>query len=193
VPSGLVVAFVCVAISRAVHFQPGYLYGLVGGFSFAVALDSREAGKSRFVAYAAGLGLAIGAWILFVPISRSANSVHPNFGVLVADAFLAALFIGGIEGALFTLVPLKVFPGHRVFRWSRVAWVILAFGTAFLFVDVLLRPESGYLGQSSTASGLVAYALFAVFGVTSVAFWGWFRLHPDVATSAETEVMVPTP
>jgi hypothetical protein len=186
VPSGLVVAFVCVTISRAVHFQPGYLYGLVGGFSFATVLDRREEGRSRFVGFIVVLAIAIVGWVLFVPVSRSANHPHPNFGVLAADAFLAAIFIGGIEGALFILVPLRFLPGHHIITWSRAAWAILAFATAFLFVDVLLRPQHGYLGQSSTASALVTYGLFTLFAIASIAFWGWFRTHPDPQHSAET-------
>ena len=184
-------AFVCVVVSRAVHFQPGYLYGLIGGFSFAVALDHREEGQARFVGFAVGLAVAMAGWFAFVPISHSANHLHPGFAVLVGNAFLAAVFIGGIEGALFTLIPLQLLPGHHVIRWSRVAWAILAFATAFLFVDVLLRPQTGYLGKSSTASAFVTYALFAGFGAASVAFWGWFRLHPDPTPSPEGELSVP--
>jgi hypothetical protein len=191
VPAGLAVALVSVVVSRAVHFQPGYLYGLVGGFAFAAALDHREEGRARFVGFVVALAAATVGWFLFVPVSNAANNLHPNFAVLVANAFLAAVFIGGIEGALFNLVPLQFLPGHHVVRWSRVAWAILAFVTAFLFVDVLLRPQTGYLGKSSTASAVVTYGLFAVFGGASVAFWGWFRLHPEPAPSPEDEISVP--
>jgi hypothetical protein len=190
VPSGLAIALACVVVSRLVHFQPGYLYGLVGGVAFAVALTAREEGQSEFAGFFAGLVVALLAWMAFVPVSSAANHLHPSFLVLVADSFVAAVFIGGIEGALFALVPVRFLPGHKVAQWSWPAWVVMAAVTAFLFVNVLLRPENGYLGQSSTASAVVTYGLFAVFGVASVAFWGWFRLHPDPTTSAEHEVTV---
>lgn len=179
VPAGLAIAFACVVVSRSVHFQPGYLYGLVGGISFVVALDKREAGRAHFFVFFIGLIVAIVGWLLFVPVSQAANGAHPGLGVLAVDAFLSAVFIGGIEGALFTLVPLRFLPGHDVARWSWIGWGLLAFATSFLFVDVLLRPETGYLGQSSSASAFVTYGLFAIFGLTSIAFWGWFRTHPD--------------
>jgi hypothetical protein len=181
VPSGLAVALVCVVVSRAVHFQPGYLYGLVGGFAFTVALAQRDEGQSEFLSFFVRLGVAVVAWIVFVPVARAANHLHPAFPVLVADSFFAALFIGGIEGALFALVPVRFLPGHRLAKWSRAAWIVTAAVTAFLFVNVLLRPENGYLGQSSTASAVVTYGLFGAFGVASVAFWWWFRTHPDPA------------
>jgi len=181
VPIGLAVALVCVLVSRAVHFQPGYLYGLVGGFAFTVALARRDEGRSELLSFVVRLGVAVVAWIVFVPVSSAANHLHPAFPVLVADSFVAAVFIGGIEGALFALVPIRFLPGHKVAQWSWPAWIVTAAVTAFLFVNVLLRPENGYLGQSSTASAVVTYGLFGCFGVASVAFWWWFRTHPDPA------------
>jgi hypothetical protein len=190
VPAGLAIAFACVVVSRVAHFQPGYLYGLVGGFSFLVALDTRDSGRAHFTQFLVGLLVACAGWILFVPVSHAANNAHPGFGLLAVDAFLSAVFIGGIEGALLTLVPLRFLPGHDVARWSWVGWSVLAFATSFLFVDALLRPETGYLGQSSSASAIITYGLFAVFGIASVAFWGWFRTHPDPIGEPEPFVAV---
>jgi hypothetical protein len=179
IPLGLAVAIVCVVISRSVQFQPGYLYGAVGGVGFVTALERSDGGRSTFVAIVAGMAIAIGAWFAFVPVSALANHLHPGLPILIVDSVLASLFIGGIEGALLGLIPLEVLPGHEVSRWSWIGWGIAAFTAAFLFVDVLLRPQSGYLGKSTTSSTLVTYGLFAAFAVVSVAFWGWFRLRPD--------------
>ena len=170
------------------HFQPGYLYGLVGGVAFTVALSQREEGQSEFTGFFAGLAVALVGWLVFVPVSSAANHLHPSFFVLVADSFVAAVFIGGIEGALFALVPVRFLPGHKVAQWSWPAWIVMAGVTAFLFVNVLLRPENGYLGQSSTASAVVTYGCSRSFGVASIAFWGWFRMHPDPVAPLEPEV-----
>ncbi len=190
VPLGLVVAAVCVIISRSVHFQPGYLFGLLGGLSFTVALDKREAGRSRLAACVVTLLVALGAWLVFGPVSSVANHPHPAVWAVVLNAVLAALFIGGIEGLLFGLLPLKFMPGHQLAQWSWAAWAAITMAVAVLFVQVLLRPSTGYLGKSSTASVTVTYGLFVVFGILSVAFWGWFRLRPDapaVAAAAPVE------
>jgi hypothetical protein len=178
VPAGLAIALVCVVVSRAVHFRPGYLYGLVGGIAFAAALDKRDTGRAELTGLAGGIGLALGAWFLFVPVSDAVND-GGAFPLQVADALLASLFIGGIEGALFSLIPVRFLPGHKIAQHSWIGWAAAAGIAAFLFVHVLLRPESGYLGTSSTASVAVTYGLFGVFGLASVAFWGWFRTHPD--------------
>jgi hypothetical protein len=179
VPSGLLVAAVAVLISRLVKFEPGYLYGLVGGLAFVAGLEGRDEGRSQFTVIMTRLAVAIGAWLAFVPVSVAANKPGAGTGTLVLDAILATAFIGGVEGTLFGLVPIRLLPGHEVSRWSWIAWGVTASIAAFLFVDVLLRPESGYLGKSSTASAVVVYALFALFGLLSVAFYLWFRLRPD--------------
>lgn len=179
VPLGLVVAAVCVVISRLVHFQPGYLFGLVGGLSFTVALDKREEGRGRLVACVVTLLVALAAWLLYLPVSSVASHPNPVVWAVVLNAVLAALFIGGIEGLLFGLLPLKFLPGHQLAQWSWAAWAAVTMVVAIIFVQVLLRPSTGYLGKSSTASVTVTYGLFAIFGVLSVAFWGWFRLRPD--------------
>jgi hypothetical protein len=181
-PLGLLIALACVVVSRATHFQPGYLYGLIGGWSFTVALEEREEGQGQFLTLGVVLFLALAAWFAFVPVAEAANHVHPSTGVLVADSILAAFFIGGIEGLLFGLTPLRFMPGHAVSRWSWAAWGVLAMAVSFVFVQVLLRPSDGYLGRSSSASVGVTVALFVAFGAASVAFWAWFRTHPDRAT-----------
>jgi hypothetical protein len=80
---------------------------------------------------------------------------------------------------LFSLIPLRFLPGHRVKAWGWVPWVVLTALTLYVFVHVLLVPSAGYLGRSTTATTTVTVALFAAFGVFSMAFWAWFRFRPE--------------
>lgn len=178
VPTGLVVAVVCVVVSRLVGFQPGYLYGLVGGLAFVVALTKLQQARAVFAGTLVALGVALAAWLAYVPLTSAATQPDPGFAVTISQAVAAALFVGGIEGTLIGLTPLKLLPGYTIWSWSRPAWFGLAIVTAFLFVTVLLRPENGYLGSSSTASVWVTYGLFAGFGMLSAAFWWWFEHGP---------------
>jgi hypothetical protein len=179
IPSGLLVAVACVLVSRLTDFAPGYLYGVLGGAVFAGALEKRTQGRAESVTLVAGLLLALGAWIAFEPVAHAANGADPHLGVLVADSFLGCLFIGGIEGMLFSLIPLRFLPGHRVKAWGWLPWAVLTALTLYVFVHVLLVPSAGYLGRSTTASTNVTLALFAAFGVFSIAFWAWFRFRPE--------------
>lgn len=185
IPSALLVAAVCVLISRLVKFEPGYLYGLVGGAAFVAALGRREQGRSEVAVITVALALALAAWVVFGLVASRANDPDPAFGVLVADSLLAGLFIGGIEGILFNLIPLRFLPGYRVKGWSWAAWIVLTAVVTFTFVNVLLRPPSGYLGRSTQASVTLAFSLFVAFGVASVLFWLYFRLRPTVDATSE--------
>jgi hypothetical protein len=179
IPSGLLVAVACVLVSRLTNFAPGYLYGLLGGAVFAGVLEKRTEGRTETVTQIAGLLAALGAWIAFEPVAHAANGAHPSLGILVADSLLACLFIGGITGMLFSLIPLRFLPGHRVQQWGWVPWALLTAVTLYLFVHVLLVPSGGYLGHSTSASTNVTIALFTAFGVLSMGFWAWFRFRPE--------------
>lgn len=178
IPSALIVAALCVAVSRLTHFEPGYLYGVLGGAVFVTALKGRDEGRAELTGMVAGLAVALVAWVLFTPVSAAANAADPSFAVLATDALLAALFVGGLEGALFALLPLRFLPGGRLFAWSKAAWVVTTLGVLVLFVHVLLMPASGYLGRSTEASVGVTIALFAAFATVSVLFWLYFRMRP---------------
>jgi len=146
---------------------------------FAGALERRTEGRAETVTLLAGLVVALGAWVVFEPVAHAANGAHPSLGVMVADSTLAGLFIGGVEGMLFSLVPLRFLPGHRVKQWGWIPWAVLTAVTLYLFVHVLLVPSGGYLGQSTTATTNVTIALFVGFAVLSMGFWAWFRFRPE--------------
>ena len=179
IPTALTIAVVCVVVSRLSHFQPGYLYGVLGGAVFAGALERRSEGRAEVFVFGGGLLLAALAWLAFEPVSALANKTDPSFGVLALDSFLGSLFIGGIEGLLFGMIPLRFLPGHRIAGWSWVVWGVLTALVLFVFVHVLLIPEAGYLGRSTVASVNLTLVLFGVFAVASVLFWLWFRLRPS--------------
>jgi len=186
IPSALLIAVVCVVVSRLTHFEPGYLYGVLGGAVFAAALDRRSAGRAEVAVVCTGLTLALLAWVAFEPVAKAADGTDPSFALLTGDAFLACLFIGGLEGLLFGLIPLRFLPGSRIKGWSWVAWALLMVVVLYLFVHVLLMPESGYLGRSTAASVTVTLVLFAAFAVASGAFWLYFRLRPGDEREAGT-------
>ena len=190
IPSALLIAAACVLVSRLTHFEPGYLYGVLGGAVFAAALDRRSEGRVEVAVVVTGLLLALGAWVVFEPVSRAADGADPSFLLLSGDAFLASLFIGGLEGLLFGLVPLRFLPGARIKGWSWGAWGVLMAGVLYLFVHVLLMPESGYLGRSTAASVTVTLILFVAFAVASGVFWLWFRLRPGKEDEAVEVVEV---
>lgn len=187
IPSALMVAVLCVLVSRMAHFEPGYLYGVLGGAVFAIGLDRRSEGRAETAVFLGSMALALVAWLAFGPVARSADGADASFGILTADAFLGSLFIGGIEGLLFGMIPLRFLPGYRVKGWSWIVWGVLTAIVLYVFVHVLLLPESGYLGRSTAASVNLTLILFGVFALLSVLFWLWFRMRPDAPAEGESE------
>ena len=189
IPSALLIAVLCVVVSRVTHFEPGYLYGVLGGAVFAAALDRRSEGRTEVAVALAALAVALVAWVFFEPVARAADGSNPAFWLLSADSFLSALFIGGVEGLLFGLIPLRFLPGYRIKGWSWVAWGVLTAVVLYVFVHVLLAPEAGYLGRSTAASVTLTLVLFGAFAVVSGLFWLYFRWRPSGQEPAPATVL----
>ena len=184
-PSGLLVGAACVMVSRLTDFQPGYLYGLIGGVVFARQLTKREEGHTVAVTSLVTLAMAVAAWLAWVPVSAQ-SAAHPSsFGWAVASNFLAAVFVSGMVGLLIGLVPLRFLPGDKLASWHRGVWGAV-FGLAALSViEVMLRPQSAG-ARVAAAPFLTTAGLFIAFGLASVAFWGYFKVRRDSTPSAKT-------
>lgn len=182
-PSGLLVAALCVLISRLVSFQPGYLYGLIGGVTFTTALSLREEGHVVAVTSLVTLAVSIGAWLVWVPVS-AASAAHPTaFGWAVFSNFLAALFVSGIVGLLMGLVPLRFLPGEKLAKWHKGVWGAV-FGVAGLtLLEVMLRPQSAG-AHLATVPFWTTAGLFIAFGTVSVLFWGYFKTRRPTVSRA---------
>ncbi|MDQ6847995.1 MAG: glycoside hydrolase [Candidatus Dormibacteraeota bacterium] len=182
-PSGLVVAAACVLVSRVVGFQPGYLYGIIGGIAFAGALPRRDEGHLVALSAAVTLLVAVLAWLLWVPVSNAAVKPGAGFGMALLANVLSALFVGGLAGVVLGLVPLRFLPGEKLAAWHWGAWAAV-FGVAmFGLVQIMLRPQSSSAHVTSVPLWTTV-GLFLAFGAASVAFWGYFRATAERETPA---------
>ena len=176
-PGTLLVAVACVVISRVTRFEPGYMYGIVGGFAFATSLPREEEGRAATLSAAWVLVAALAAWLLWLPVDAAAEDGDAGLLLGLADTTLAAIAVGGVQGLVVGLLPLKSLQGHAVFRWDRRVWAA-AYGVAtFAFVSLLLHPSSD---DPATAPFWTWLGLFVAFGAVSVAFWGYFARRPSV-------------
>ena len=173
-PAGMAVAVVLVAFSRIAHFTPGYLFGVFTALGFNQEVDEREDGKGLAVAAASLLGVAVLCWLLWMPVSAAAVHPSPPFTVLFLDAALSTIWIAGIQGLVFGMLPLRFLDGLKVLHWSRVGWGVLYGIGMFAFVHTMLRPG---LGNRQHKSFLPALAVFLGFTVLSLLFWAYFRFR----------------
>jgi hypothetical protein len=177
VPLTIFIAIFCVIASRIADFQPGYLYGLVVGFVFATSLEPHQEARTNVVTALVMLAIALGAWLL-LPIADATLASQPLLDIAVS-AGLATIFVAGLEGLLFELVPMRFLRGESVYQWRRAVWATLFATSAFLFAWILLEPTVGYLGSTRVSPLMPAIMLFVGFGIFSLLFWAYFRFRPQ--------------
>ncbi|MGC8466058.1 MAG: FGLLP motif-containing membrane protein [Acidimicrobiales bacterium] len=176
-PGALGIAALCVVISRALHFEPGYLYGLVAGLQVVnkVRISEEDSGRAQLWSFGTMLCVSIIAWILRQPLSSLAGSDHVSFLVAGIDATLVSVFIAGVQGALISLLPLKFLPGRDLYRWNRPAWAVLFAVTVFAFVHLLLGQGSSYVGTIAGVSAAVVFS--AIFVILTLGTWVFFYFY----------------
>jgi hypothetical protein len=177
-PLALAVAVACALLSRLAHFQPGYVYGLFAGYAALRdrRLASAQEGRGVLIGALWALGVSVLAWLVWgASVSRAAAGPHPSFGLLVLDATLSSMFVLGVEGIVFALIPLHFLYGHKLARWSRTTWAIMFGVGVFGWIHILLDTKTEEAGVAPLASMLI---LFGAFGAFSVAFWAYFRYRP---------------
>jgi hypothetical protein len=173
-PLGLILALLCVVLSRSIGFHPGYLYGLIASFEIQRELRKHEDARVVLVWGGTVFGFAIGAWSLLQVVQPAAEHSH-NIWMLSSEEALVALAIEGLTGLCLALLPISFMEGVRVWGWSRIGWALMYFGIAFTFFQIVVHPE--FAGREATTPLWVWLGLFLGFGVISVAFWSYFRFR----------------
>ncbi|MDQ3896742.1 MAG: hypothetical protein M3326_05740 [Actinomycetota bacterium] len=177
-PGSVLVSIVLVLLSRLLDFQPGYFYGALAGLAFRSALSDEVQGRMTAANWLFSLVVSVAAFFLRAPVSEAAAQPGASTWWIGVEACLAVIFLWGVEGLAVAMLPMRFLDGRKVFRWSRTAWSVLFFLGVFATVHVLLRPGSGYVGETSGTVTIAVMVLYATFGIASAAFWAYFRYRP---------------
>ena len=62
------------------------------------------------------------AWLALGPLRVAAQD--GSWLTALAVTVAAAIFVGGLEGVFYSLIPLSFMDGAVLWRWSRVAWAL---------------------------------------------------------------------
>lgn len=178
-PAGLAIAVVSVLISRVEDFQPGIIYGFIASFAVfgAAALNRRQLGHVVFFPGLGLLVLSVIAWLLVDPFRDLARDHEGSVLAAVPEAVAAAIFVGGLEGLFFNMVPVEFMDGKKLWDWNKAAWAVMTLLTAFLFWHVLLNTEKSYFSALQQAAPLTAVLLLAICAVMTSALWMFFKLR----------------
>lgn len=172
--STLGIAAVSVAASRAVGFLPGYLYGVVVGWT--PNHDGDEFDRGRVVAFNAALTaiVAVVAWML-IPVCRNFGGPDPDSLKMLPLGVVAGLFVGSAHTLTIGLIPLEFLPGRTLKKHRRITWIVLWVIGGFLYSLVLLKPG---LVTADSGSIFGTLALAAAFSVLALGFWAYHRPKP---------------
>jgi alpha-tubulin suppressor-like RCC1 family protein len=179
-PIAILLAAGFVLLSRIVSFQAPIMYGFVASATVLAASQMEHRHSALAVAFPAALLLAISliAWALLVPLrNHGANSAH-WWAHLPSDS-AALIFAGGIEGLLFTMIPIRFNDGAKIFRWYKLLWLPLFFIPAFLFCWVILNPQAQGFDALIHRRALFAIALVTAYSLVTVLVWAYFAFRGE--------------
>ncbi len=174
----IVIATACVLFSRVIGFEPGLMYGFVASavVMAPVALSRRQSALGVIVPALVLLAASLVCWVLLLPLRPAAEADGGWLLVLLAS-IAAMVFLAGLEGIFYSMIPISFLDGAVVFEWSRVVWALL-FGTAtFLFFELVINQDGSYLEAFQNANVVMALVLCGIFSLLTLATWGYFKVR----------------
>lgn len=176
--AAVLIALVCVGLTRLMDFQPGILYGFVASSVFlgTVVLDRRQSATLVIVPALALLAASLLAWAL-IPAVRPFAEADGAWWLVIIQAALVTVFVAGIEGLFYAMIPITFMDGATVFEWNKLVWAGL-FGLAtFLFWHLLLNQNDAYIDALRQTRVTVALGLVLLYAVVTLGTWLFFRIH----------------
>lgn len=180
-PIAIVIAAISVFLSRVLNLQPGLVYGFAASASVLGMRDpdEREEGQLVLVPMLMLVAAGITGWLLLGPI-RELNQDGNNLFYAALEAGAAAVFIGGIQGALFNLIPLEFMDGLKLWRWNRLAWCLLFVGVAFIFFEGVLKQDATFASATGERPVQALFLLTIVAWVMTMVVWLYFRIRKSL-------------
>ncbi len=174
----IVVAIASVIVSRLAGLQPGVIYGFVASCAVAgeLADDRAKSGRVALYPIAATALLSVAAFATVGPL-RAANRDGGNGIFTVLETVCVIVFVGGIEGLFFNMIPLSIMDGGKLFRWRKWAWAGFAVPIAFAFWHVLLNHDRSSFDALRQASSLTVLVIFVAYSLLSIGAFAFFRLR----------------
>ncbi|MPZ48603.1 MAG: hypothetical protein GEU75_04695 [Dehalococcoidia bacterium] len=177
-PLAIVIAAISVMISRVSSFEPGVIYGFV---ALAVYLrphnlTAAQEGRSVWIPSLLLLCLSVACWLALIPIRDAIDGGNSSFLVAFLEGVTVAVFIGGLEGLFFNMLPLSFMDGEKVYRWNKLIWALTMGTVALLFWHVLLNSEREYFDALSETTPMVALIIGGICLGSTVIVWLFFKL-----------------
>ena len=176
-PAGIFIALFCIALTRLLGFQPGIIYGFIAAHTLVAGSVITRGQEGRQILFPALVLLTVcaAAFLLLAP-SRELATDTDSLWASIPEGVAVGIFVGGLEGLFFQMVPIKFMDGHRLWAWSKLVWLGVTGIIAFLFWHILLNVESQSFDTLSKTTPAIALLLMGLcFGLT-LAMYLFFRI-----------------
>ena len=190
-PVYLVIIVVTVLFGRGTGVNPALVFGSVLALDYG--LQSAGSARTALVTvagafWAALLGLAAFACYTFlvvrpIPSLIEWESIDPNaafvvyqlteFGNVAAGEFFSAVCIAALSSLPIALLPFAFLDGSHLWRYNRVAWVILYALGAMVYSYVLVPLPASWDEITVTVSAWAG--VYVAYAGIAVAVWAFFR------------------
>lgn len=164
--SGLLLAIICVFVSRSLKLSPGYIYGLPVGLFIVSAIYDRHEGIFEFFGLLWMMILALIAWIA-APMLSSYQVLHD---------FLLLIFIILAEAAFFEMLPLRYLSGGSIFRWRKSLWALEFTLVVFLLFQTTLNPGGTIASIQQSPPAITAVMLLGAYAAFVLILWAYLLL-----------------
>jgi hypothetical protein len=168
-PLGIAVAVISVAVSRLITIHPGIILGFVAGAAVA-GHDRSQEGKITFIPMVVTFFCSLGALALVGPFREWSNESAEWYAV-IPETVAVTVFVSGLEGLVFNLLPITFLEGRTVWDWSRLAWLAVAIPVSFVFFHVVINESYAYKSALEQSSVQVLFGLCALCVVLAGALW----------------------
>ena len=185
-PAGIFVALFCIAFTRLLGFQPGIIYGFIAAHTLVAGSVITRDQEGRQILFPALVLLTVcaAAFLLLAP-ARDLATDNSSLWAAIPEGVAVGIFVGGLEGLFFQMVPIKWMDGHRLWAWSKLVWLGVTGIIAFLFWHVLLNAESQSFDTLSKTTPLIALLLMGLCFGSTLALYLFFRIkNPRAASPA---------
>ncbi|MGZ8501391.1 MAG: FGLLP motif-containing membrane protein [Candidatus Limnocylindrales bacterium] len=186
--AAVAIAIVCVAVSRLMDFQPGILYGFVASnlILSSVVLSRRQSAQVVLVPTLALLTASLLAWLVLL-VLRPAAETSGAWWLSLVEVVVVTIFVAGLEGVFYAMIPITFMDGATVLEWSKVGWALM-FGTAtFLFWHLLLNQNDAYLDALRQTRVVAALGLVLLYGLVTLGTWLFFKAWNRWAEARQAE------
>jgi hypothetical protein len=174
--AAVAIAIVCVVVSRLMDFQPGILYGFVASnlILSSVVLSRRQSAQVVLAPTLALLAASLLAWLVLL-VLRPAAETSGAWWLALIEVVVVTIFVAGLEGVFYAMIPISFMDGATVLEWSKVGWALM-FGTAtFLFWHLLLNQNDAYLDALRQTRVVAALGLVLLYGLLTLGTWLFFK------------------